>query len=117
MGSYGQGAGSGGSNGSRLNGGRSENYGTSSNPIYYAGGGGGFFGGGGGTTTGMGGGGSGYVNTAEWWSLYNSSWTNGSKYFVNDWYMYDGTQRFVSPDGSYETGHEGNGFVRISVLH
>ena len=64
-----------------------------------AGGGGGFYGGGGGTIS-AGGGGSGYVNTSR---LISASTIAGNT-------------SFTSPTGEVETGHSGNGYVRISVI-
>ncbi|WCK57683.1 glycine-rich protein (plasmid) [Aneurinibacillus sp. Ricciae_BoGa-3] len=68
------------------------------------GGGGGYYGGGGGTGsgymsgyTGGGGGGSGYVGGVQ----------NGQ--------MFSGNQWFISPWGSNEFGHSGNGYARISI--
>lgn len=63
-----------------------------------AGGGGGYYGGGGGTVS-AGGGGSGYVNTSKLTSASTIA----------------GNSSFTSPTGSSETGHSGNGYIRITV--
>lgn len=63
-----------------------------------AGGGGGYYGGGGGTIC-AGGGGSGYVNTSKLTSTATIA----------------GNSSFTSPTGSTETGHSGNGYIRITV--
>lgn len=67
---------------------------------YAGGGGGGFYGGGQGDNSTGGGGGSGYINTSL---LTNCTTTAGDT-------------SFPSPSGSTETGHSGNGYVRITKL-
>ena len=64
------------------------------------GGGGGYYGGGGGARFGGGGGGSGYCsNTAKTCTLY------------------DGTSSFPAIDNkTYETGHDGNGYIKITLI-
>ena len=68
--------------------------------LLVAGGGGGFYGGGQGDNSTGGGGGSGYINTSL---LTNCTTTAGDT-------------SFPSPSGSTETGHSGNGYVRITKL-
>ena len=67
---------------------------------YAGGGGGGFYGGGQGDNSTGGGGGSGYINTSL---LTNCTTTAGDT-------------SFPSPSGSTETGHSGNGHVKITPL-
>ena len=93
---------------------------TSGGNYYGGGGGGGWYGGGSGATAGWsngGGGGSGYVYTEQ----YAQSAESMSGWLLNsDYYMYEaatlsGSNYFVSPNGSYETGHPGNGYAKISI--
>ena len=63
-----------------------------------AGGGGGYYGGGGATIS-AGGGGSGYVNTSKLTSASTIA----------------GNTSFTSPTGASETGHSGDGYIRITV--
>ena len=39
-----------------------------------------------------------------------------SKYYLTEGCTIQGTQQFLSPDGTKETGHSGRGAVRITVL-
>ena len=64
-----------------------------------AGGGGGYYGGGGATIS-AGGGGSGYINTSKLTSTATIA----------------GNTAFTSPTGVNETGHTGNGYIRITVI-
>lgn len=73
---------------------------TSKLLLVAGGGGGGFYGGGQGDNSTGGGGGSGYINTSL---LTNCTTTAGDT-------------SFPSPSGSTETGHSGNGYVRITKL-
>ena len=84
------------------------------------GGGGGWYGGGstqtsssGGDTQG-GGGGSGYVYTADTASNYPSGCLLDAKYYLTDAETIAGDQTFLSPEGTDETGHSGNGHIRIT---
>lgn len=74
--------------------------GTSSTYRYSGGGGGGYYGGAGGGRRAPGAGGSGYVNTSL---VMGGSTTAGSK-------------SFAAPGGGTETGHAGNGYVKITSL-
>ena len=84
--------------GALLQGGNGASYTTSDGVTYAAGGGGGgYYGGGGGSRYGGGGGGSGYCANASC-------------------ELFDGTKTFISPDHTtYEIGHDGNGYVKISL--
>ena len=93
---------------------------TSGGGWYGGGGGGGFYGGGAGATSGWsngGGGGSGFIYTAENASVIegNSAWLLNSDYYLTDANTLSGSNRFVSPTGTQETGHAGNGYARISI--
>lgn len=98
-------AGGGGSDGSTSNAG--------------AAGGGGWYGGGGvypdssGDDDKGGGGGSGFV-----WQGSNapSGYLLGSEYYLTDAQTIAGSSSFTSPTGTSETGHAGNGYVRITQL-
>lgn len=88
-----------------------------------AGGGGGWYGGGGTTYRnkksysyqggGGAGGGSGFV-----WQGENapSGYLLGSEYYLTDAQTIAGSESFTSPTGTSETGHTGNGYVRITSL-
>lgn len=78
-------------------------------------GGGGWYGGGGARRAG-GGGGSGYVYYAGTASNYPSGCLLNSEYYLADTVIRDGNTSFPSTNGGTETGHEGNGFVRITRL-
>lgn len=80
-------------------------------------GGGGWYGGGGGTYRyAGGGGGSGYVYTSSTASNYPSGCLLDSSYYLTDAATIAGDQSFNDPDGNTETGHSGNGYVRITRL-
>lgn len=81
-----------------------------------AGGGGGWYGGGAGGAINSGnqahaGGGSGYIHAGT-----NSASTLSSQYILVDASTVAGNSSFASPTGTSETGHSGNGYVRITVL-
>ena len=83
-------------------------------------GGGGWYGGGGGlssdsttTYTYYSGGGSGFVNTSASSGNRPSGYTGLQ---LDSGTTYDGTQTFVAPGGSNETGHSGNGYARITKI-
>lgn len=85
-------------------------------------GGGGWYGGisstnsvGGGSKT-HGGGGSGYVYTSSTAKNYPSGCLLNSSYYLTDAKTIAGNNSFVSPTGSSETGHSGNGYCRITVI-
>lgn len=89
----------------------------------YAGaGGGGWYGGGGSypNTSGDddrgGGGGSGYVYTSSTASSYPSGCLLNSSYYLTNAITVTGNTAFTSPTGASETGHTGNGYVRITVI-
>lgn len=81
-----------------------------------SGGGGGWYGGGGAGYTGGSGGGSGYVYTSTTASNYPSGCLLNSSYYLTEAQTITGNQSFPSPTGSTETGHSGNGYVRITNL-
>ena len=89
----------------------------------YAGaGGGGWYGGGGsypdtsGDDDRGGGGGSGYVYTSSTASSYPSGCLLNSSYYLTNAITVTGNTVFTSPTGASETGHTGNGYVRITVI-
>lgn len=61
-----------------------------------------------------GGGGSGYVYTSSTASNYPSGCLLNSDYYLTDAQTIAGDQSFLSPTGTSETGHTGNGYARIS---
>lgn len=65
---------------------------------------------------GGGGGGSGYVYTADTAANYPSGCLLNSNYYLTDAKTIAGNTSFLSPEGTTETGHTGNGFVRITKL-
>lgn len=79
------------------------------------GGGGGWYGGGY-SRRGGGGGGSGYVYTSGTASNYPSGCLLNSNYYLSSAARYAGNVSFTSPSGDSETGHTGNGYVRITKL-
>ena len=81
-----------------------------------SGGGGGWYGGGGAGYTGGSSGGSGYVYTSATASNYPSGCLLNSTYYLSDAKTIAGNNSFVSPTGSSETGHSGNGYCRITVI-
>lgn len=89
----------------------------------YAGaGGGGWYGGGGsvpdysGDDDRGGGGGSGYVYTSSTASNYPSGCLLNSSYYLINAQTIAGNTAFTSPTGTSETGHTGNGYIRITVI-
>lgn len=82
-----------------------------------AGGGGGWYGGGcGGAVSNCGGGGSGYVYNASTASNYPSGCLLNSSYYLSDAQTIAGNASMPSTSGGTETGHSGNGFVRITKM-
>ena len=81
-----------------------------------SGGGGGWYGGGGAGYTGGSGGGSGYVYTSATASNYPSGCLLNSTYYLSNAQTIAGNKSFPSPTGSTETGHSGNGHVKITKL-
>lgn len=102
-----------GANGSFGQGG---NYNTanSSYTSYGSGGGGGWYGGG--SAAGIGGGGSGYMYTSSSASYYPSGCLLNSSYYLANATTLAGNAAFTSPTGTSETGHAGNGYIRITVI-
>lgn len=89
----------------------------------YAGaGGGGWYGGGGsypdpsGDDDRGGGGGSGYVYTSSTASSYPSGCLLNSSHYLTNATTLAGNTTFASPTGANETGHTGNGYIRITVI-
>lgn len=89
------------------------------------GGGGGWYGGGciasssdsnADTVRGSNGGGSGYVYTSSTAGNYPSGCLLNSSYYLTNASTTDGQSSFISPSGSTETGHTGDGYVRITVI-
>ena len=87
-----------------------------SSSTYGEGGGGGWYGGGAGSADADGGGGSGYVYTSSTASNYPSGCLLNSSYYLTDAQTIAGNTAFTSPTGINETGHTGNGYVRITVI-
>ena len=89
---------------------------------YGGAGGGGWYGGGGsypdssGDDDRGGGGGSGYVYTASTASSYPSGCLLNSAYYLESASTTAGNASMPSPTGSTETGHSGNGYIRITVI-
>ena len=81
-----------------------------------SGGGGGWYGGGGAGYTGGSSGGSGYVYTSVTASNYPNGCLLNSSYYLSNAQTIAGNQSFPSPTGGTETGHSGNGYVRITKL-
>lgn len=94
--------------------GQGGNYNAKSNTYYGSGGGGGWYGGGG--AVGIGGGGSGYMYTASSASYYPSGCLLNSQYYLENATTLAGNTAFTSPTGTSETGHAGNGYIRITVI-
>jgi len=99
--------------------------GTGSNNYYVGGGGGGgWYGGGGGAEGGgEGGGGSSFLFDSNSAAAVASVLTNtGTAYALDDKYQLknastiDGAHEMPAPDGSKETGHQGNGYARITLV-
>lgn len=88
------------------------------------GGGGGWYGGGGGAADGSGAGGSGWIYTSSTYNNWKSNATEGSSnnwlldssYYLTNAQTIAGNQTFLSPNGTNETGHTGNGYARITVI-
>lgn len=78
------------------------------------GGGGGWYGGG--LHCDSAGGGSGYVYTPTTASNYPSGCLLNSAYYLSNAQTIAGNQSFPSPTGGTETGHSGNGYVKITKL-
>lgn len=89
---------------------------------YGGAGGGGWYGGGGAYPDGSGdddrggGGGSGYVYTSSTASNYPSGCLLNSAYYLADAQTIAGNASMPSTTGSTETGHQGDGYVRITVI-
>lgn len=94
--------------------GQGGNYNAKSNTYYGSGGGGGWYGGGG--AVGIGGGGSGYMYTASSASYYPSGCLLNSQYYLENASTLAGNTAFTSPTGASETGHAGNGYIRITAI-
>ena len=62
------------------------------------------------------GGGSGYVYTADTATNYPSGCLLNSTYYLTEATTVGGNESFPSTSGGTETGHEGNGYARITVL-
>lgn len=96
--------------------------GLSSSSGYGGAGGGGWYGGGGsfpdysGDDDRGGGGGSGYIYTSSTASSYPSGCLLNSSYYLTNAITVTGNTAFTSPTGANETGHTGNGYVRITVI-
>lgn len=96
--------------------------GLSSSSGHAGAGGGGWYGGGGsypdtsGDDDRGGGGGSGYVYTSSTASNYPFGCLLNSSYYLTDAQTIDGYTTFTSPTGTLETGHAGNGYIRITVI-
>lgn len=86
------------------------------------GGGGGWYGGGGAYDNDSdsdgrwGGGGSGYVYTSSTASNYPSGCLLNSSYYLTNASTIAGDTAFTSPTGTSETGHTGDGYIRITVI-
>lgn len=80
------------------------------------GGGSGWYGGGAGSYGTAGAGGSGYVYTSSTAKNYPSGCLLNSSYYLSNAQTIAGNQSFPSPTGGIETGHSGNGYVRITKL-
>lgn len=87
----------------------------SSTSYQIAGGGGGWYGGGY-SRRGAGGGGSGYVYKSDTASDYPSGCLLNSSYYLTNASTMDGSVSFESVEGGTETGHSGNGYVRITKI-
>lgn len=94
--------------------GQGGNYNSGSNTYGGSGGGGGWYGGGG--AIGVGGGGSGYMYTYNLASYYPSGCLLDSSHYLTKATTLAGNVAFISPTGISETGHAGNGYIRITVI-
>ena len=96
--------------------------GLSASSGYGGAGGGGWYGGGGSYPDGSGdddrggGGGSGYVYTSSTASNYPSGCLLNSSYYLTSASTIAGNTAFTSPTGTNETGHTGNGYIRITTI-
>lgn len=96
--------------------------GISSGGEHAGAGGGGWYGGSGSYPDGSGdddrggGGGSGYVYTSSTASNYPSGCLLNSSYYLTNASTIAGNTAFASPTGTSETGHTGNGYIRITVI-
>ena len=96
--------------------------GSNGNGGYGGAGGGGWYGGSGTVPDGSydddrgGGGGSGYVYTSSTASNYPSGCLLNSSYYLIDAQTIAGNTAFTSPTGTNETGHTGNGYIRITAI-
>lgn len=86
------------------------------------GGGGGYYGGGGSSCGNGGAGGSAFIsghtgcNAITQTGIHTGQTVHYSGYKFSNTVMYAGNQSFVSPTGSNETGHIGNGYARITLI-
>lgn len=85
------------------------------NASYSVGGGGGWWGGGSARRSG-GGGGSGYIYNASSASSYPSGCLLNSQYYLSDTILLGYGSTWSSPDGTTESGHAGDGYVRINCI-
>lgn len=90
--------------------------GTTNSSYKGSGGGGGWYGGVGSCYGGRGGGGSGYVYTSSSAGNYPSGCLLTDAYYLEDAATIAGNVSFLSPTGTTETGHSGNGYIKITVL-
>lgn len=79
------------------------------------GGGGGWYGGGGSGDDGGAGGGSGYIYTSSTASNYPSGCLLNSNYYLTSASTIAGNSSFTSTFSGTETGHSGNGYIRITI--
>ena len=95
-------------------------YGSNRSSGYGGAGGGGWYGGGGGYPDSSGdddrggGGGSGYVYTSGTAGNYPSGCLLNSSYYLTNAATYAGNTTFASTTGGTETGHQGNGYAKIT---
>lgn len=89
---------------------------------YGGAGGGGWYGGSGSYPDGSGdddrggGGGSGYVYNSSTANNYPSGCLLNAEYYLSDSQIFNGNNSFSSPTGAQETGHSGNGYIRITII-
>lgn len=90
---------------------------------YGGAGGGGWYGGSGTSPDGSGdddrggGGGSGYIYTSATAGNYPTGCLLNSTYYLTDASMISGNAAMTSPTGASETGHYGDGYIRITVIN
>ena len=121
-GNYGSGAAGGTLSGGGANGGSfgKGGNGTAANGGYGGAGGGGWYGGGGSGVDGSGdddrggGGGSGFAFISSYAGYVPSGYKVTSKNYLTNATLRAGNTSFTSPSGTAETGHPGNGYVRIT---